>query len=69
MENAVCFDTGYSALCSDNSAHRLVDSAPCSVILYKLRNRIRFSDNLYGLLTRGRDQFLIQSPISEAIEL
>jgi hypothetical protein len=63
------FDAGFSPLYSDNSPQRLVDSVPCSMILYKLANSIRLSENLYGLLKWGRDPFLIQSPIFEARDL
>lgn len=63
------FDAGFSALHPDNSAQRLVDSVPCSMILYKLANCVRFSEILYGLLKRGRDPFLIRLPIFEARDL
>jgi hypothetical protein len=63
------FDAGFIALHSNNSTQRLVDSIPCSIILYKLANFIRFSENLYGLLKQGRDPFLIQSPIFAARDL
>jgi len=39
------------------------------MILYKLANCIRFSENLYSFLKPGRDPFLIQSPIFEARNL
>jgi hypothetical protein len=63
------FGAGFSALHSDNSTQHSIDVVPCSMILYKLANCIRFSENLYGLLKRGRDPFLIQSPIFEARDL
>jgi len=63
------FDAGFSALHFDNSTQYSVGSVPCSMILYKLANCIRFSENLYGLLKRGRDPSLIQSPIFEARDL
>jgi len=63
------FDAGFSALLSDNSTQQLVDSAPCSMILHKLANCIRFSEKLHSFLKRGRDPFLIQSPIFVARDM
>jgi len=68
VEGAI-FDAGFSALYSDKSTQQLVDSTPCSMILYKLANCIRFSEILYIFLKRGRGPFLIQSPIFEARDL
>lgn len=63
------FEAGFSSLHSDNSTQQLADSAPRSMILYKHANCIRFSENAYSFLKRGRGPFLIQSPIFEATDL